>query len=473
VLAAALSISIWFIAIRSPFWLDENVSMFTIKGGFSQILSRQVLPGVPAFPVVLWLWTKLIGPSELGLRLLSILIMLGAACLLYLAARELFEPDAAFIAAIFFCLHPVIYVEAIDVRPYPFAAFAITASIFLLTRLKRDRSNWLPALFGLSAAFIVYFHDLFVVILPGLLLALVTLKADDRKTLWRQLGIAFLVFGLAFLPVIPGLLAMLHSSGTHVFDATPDLGALGQVLGPKIPVAILIIVFVIAGLTRNLDFRSRVDVRTAVVCLSLALVPALLLYGISLATPVHVFVFRYRMVAVPGVALCWAFAITRIRSRNLRLIFCLAFVAAACSHYIVTRASRLENYTWQYALAFAESNASKDHAPVLICSDLPESDDLPMPTSQGVKDNMLFPQISYYHPDITVVPLPRALNQQAMQVGGNFISEASPRGQRFLAMAYLASYSTLDWLTTRARHDYSTRDIGQFGGIKVLEFIPR
>ena len=52
--------------------------------------------------------------------------MLGAVYLLYRSARELFDWDVAVIAAVVFCLHPIVNSESIDVRPYAFAALAIT-----------------------------------------------------------------------------------------------------------------------------------------------------------------------------------------------------------------------------------------------------------------------------------------------------------------------------------------------------------
>jgi hypothetical protein len=107
-LALIVSVATWFRAIRAPLWLDETVSFFIIKGKFSEILSRQGWPGVPAYPYLLWLWTRALGTGEITLRLLSVLAMLGAAYLLYRTARELFDRDIAIVAAVFFCLHPSI-----------------------------------------------------------------------------------------------------------------------------------------------------------------------------------------------------------------------------------------------------------------------------------------------------------------------------------------------------------------------------
>jgi Dolichyl-phosphate-mannose-protein mannosyltransferase len=472
-LALGVSISVWFLAFRAPLWLDETLSFFIIKGRFSEILSRQGWPGVPAYPYLLWLWTKAFGTGESALRMFSVLAMLGAIYLLYRAARELFDWDVAIIAVVLFCLHPIVVAESIDVRPYAFAVLAITTSIFVLVRLRHNDSNWLAALFGFSAACIVYFQFLFVVIVPALAICLFALKVGEPKTLWRQFSIALAVFALAFLPVLPGLQYLFHTSDIHVFSPAPRLAELGQVLGQKRPAFLLVVTLLIAAVTRRLDLRSHFASWPTLLCVSLALLPILILFGVSAGTSIHVFVDRYRLVAVPGVALCWALVVRRIDSRVLRLLFCLAVVAVTAYHYVSLPSARAHNYTWKYALEFAETNASPDGAPVLICSDLPEADHLPMPTGSAVKDSAIFAPLSYYRLSVPVVPLPRALNGEATRIGSQFLQEAALRHERFLALAFSASYNTLDWLASNAAGTHSVRELGVFDGVKVLEFSPR
>ena len=180
-LALAVSISVWFIAIRAPLWLDETISFFQIKGKFSEIMARQGWPAVPVYSFILWPWVRLVGASEIGLRIPSILAMLGAVYLLYRSARQLFDRDVALIAAVVFCLHPVVVSASIDVRPYAFGALAITGSILALVNLRNNDSNWLAALFGLSAACILYFQFLFQSSYRPRHLLCATLKFDKRK----------------------------------------------------------------------------------------------------------------------------------------------------------------------------------------------------------------------------------------------------------------------------------------------------
>jgi hypothetical protein len=472
-LALAVSISIWFIAIRAPLWLDETVSIYLIQGGFAGIMSRQVWPDAPTYSCLLWVWTKAVGMGEIALRISSVLPMLGAVYLLYRAARELFERDVALIAAIVFCLHPIIIFASIDIRPYALAALAINSCILALVSLRRNNSNWLAALFGLSAACIVQFQLLFAVILPALAVCFVALKIADRKTLWRQLGVALVVFGFAFLPVIPRLQYMAHTSGTHVFSPAPSLLELGSTLTLKGLAAIFVVGVLVAAATRRFDLRSRAGGWTILLCTSLALVPILLLYGLSVGTSIHVFVPRYRLVAVPGIALCWAWVASRIDSSALRLLVCTTIVAATGFIYLTTPFLRQHQYSWKYALEFVEKNASVDDAPVLICSDIPESDHMAMPVGPAIMESGILPPLSYYQLSVPVAPLPRALNDEAMRDGSQFLQQAAQHHQRFLAMAFVQSYDTLDWLAKTAAGTYDVHQLGQFDGVKVLEFKPR
>jgi hypothetical protein len=204
----------------------------------------------------------------------------------------------------------------------------------------------------------------------------------------------------------------------------------------------------------------------------LGLIPLLILYGVSLGTSVHIFVFRYRLVAIPGIALCWALIVNRIDSRALRLLFCMAIVATTVYEHSTASDAKQHGPTWKYALEFAQKNASADNAPVLICSDLPESDYRVLPVGAAVKDNALFAPLTYYKLTVPVVGLPRSLNDEATRIGSQFLHEATLRRERFLALAFPPSYDTLDWLQANAEDTYHVRELGTFDDIMVMEFTP-
>ena len=100
---------------------------------------------------------------------------------------------------------------------------------------------------------------------------------------------------------------MFRTSGIHVFAQAPVLLELRQTLtlmqpelGLVQPTLILTGTFLIAALTRRLHLPGRSEGGTVVFCAALALVPILILYGVSATTLTHIFVTRYRLVAIPG-----------------------------------------------------------------------------------------------------------------------------------------------------------------------------
>ncbi len=471
-LLLSISVSVWLLPIRSPLWLDETVSTFTVKGGVAKILARQGWPGVPAYPFLLWLWTKAFGTGEVTMRILSLLAMLGAAYLLYRTARELFDRDAALVATAIFCLHQNIVFASVDIRPYPFAALAATTSIFALVRLRRSHSPWLAALFGFSAACIVYFQFLFAVILPALALCFFLLDTGDRRARWQRTTIALGVFALAFLPVIPGAWYMFHTSGTHVFADAPRWGTVVQTLAKKRLFYPLVVTVMLAVILRRLDLRTRPQRWPVLLCVSLGIIPILILFEISTRTSIHIFVFRYLLIAVPGVALCWAWLMSRIQSQLLRLLFCVMVVVPASFTYLRAPGAGSHDYTWKYAIDAVNASAAPDYAPVLICSDLPESDSLPLPSIDAAHDSVLFAPLSYYPLHAPVIALPRSLNGEAKRAAGDFLHSAAQRRQRFLAMAFIPSWGTLDWLVSQASPAYSAKRMGDYNGILVMEFTP-
>jgi hypothetical protein len=206
-------------------------------------------------------------------------------------------------------------------------------------------------------------------------------------------------------------------------------------------------------------------------CTSLALVPILTLYGLSVGTSIHVFVPRYRLVAVPGIALCWALVVNWMDSRVLRLLFSIALVVVAACICFTAPSFQRHMYSWKYALAFTEKNASADNAPVLICSDIPEADHMRMPVGSAIEESGILAQLSYYKLTVPVAPLPRALNDEAIRAGSQFLQQEAPH--RFLALAFVESFGTLDWLARAAAATHTVRELGVFDGVKVLEFDPR
>ena len=170
-----------------------------------------------------------------------------------------------------------------------------------------------------------------------------------------------------------------------------------------------------------------------------------------MGTSIHVFVPRYRLVAVPGIALCWGLVVSWIDSRALRLLFATALVAVAACVCFTAASFHHHMYSWKNALAFAEKNASVDNAAVLICSDLPEADYMRMPVGAAIEETGILPPLSYYKLTVPVTPLPRTLNEEAIRAGSVFLQQQSERHEVFLPWRLLSRMALSTGFETRLR----------------------
>lgn len=459
----------WFIAINSPLWLDETVSYWQISSGFSRIWDRQGL-SFPGYSYILWAINALFGSREVVLRFPSVLAMTGAAYLLYRIAREFFDQQVASVVVIIFCLYPAIIFAAIDVRPYAFATLAVNFAILSLLRWTSKKSSQYAILFGVAAAAIFYFHYLFGVILVPFALYLLIVKREVWRNFAPQLGIALIAFAVGITPVVPRLLYLLRTAQSHVFSAAPSVTYLPAVFAPGYMLPLLGLAILIAAATRKLVVPDGEPATSAALCLLLGFIPIGILYGVSAQSPMHVFVERYRLVGVPGIALCWGLVLSRINSSVIRVFFAVAVFALAAT---IQLEQPFHGYTWKYALEAANANTAGDHAPLLLCSDLPESDHQSMPADVKSLDVGLFAPLSYYKVASPVVPLPRALNEEAKSQVTRFLAMPLISRRRFLVIAFAASHRTVEWIKDVTKDSYSWRLLGTYDGISVVEYDSR
>src|SRR5579883_2079524 len=277
--ALLISISVWFLAIRFPLWLDETVSFWQISGGFRQIWSRQGA-SFPAYSYILWVTNLLFGHKEIVLRAPSILAMCAALYALYRSARLLFDRESAFISAIIFGLHPVVVFAAIDARPYACGILVTTCSILLLLQLRSSSSASLAIAFGIASAGILYFHYLFSLIYPAYLLVFLAAKRNQPKILRRQLCLALASFAVTCLPIIPHVLYLGRTSESHVFEQAPVFKDFITTLIPQW----WLLLFGVAALVSTVAHRAKPlkqNYSAILICASLAFIPLVLLYDVS------------------------------------------------------------------------------------------------------------------------------------------------------------------------------------------------
>lgn len=472
ILVLCASVVSWLSTIRSPLWLDETISYWQISGGFRQIWARQGL-SFPAYSYILWATKSLFGSTEVVLRMPSILAMLAAAYLLYHIAREFSGFDVAVIVTVVFCLHPIVAFAAADARPYAFGVLTLNCAILSFLRWTKTNSSRYAMLFGISAAGIFYFHYLFGVILAAFAFILIGTRDREWRLFAPQFAVTCVLFVVAMMPVVSRLAYLFRTGPTHVFANSPRSADLLLTIAPGVIVPLFVGALFVAALLGKVGNSDEETEFAKLSSLLMAGVPLITLYSVSSLTNMHVFVERYRLVAIPGIALCWGLLVSCLRSSVIRLSFCVALVAFTLGRFSFSTFS-MENphgYTWKYALEVANEKAAPDNAPLLLCSDLPESNFESMPAD--VTSSGFFAPVSYYKVNSPVVPLPREFNKEAALQVKKFLATAIPGRRRFLLLAYFPSSRTIDWITMITKDSYEPRKVGTYDGVTVMEYVPR
>jgi hypothetical protein len=468
------SLSIWFLAIRAPLWLDETLAYWQVSGGFAKVWTRSALmPSSIGYLYTLWLAKSILGSSEIALKIPSTLAMLGAVYFLFRAARVLFDREFAVLSCIFFCLEYNVVFAATDARPYAFALLATNLAIFAFVVWMTGQQMHQAILFGVAAAGILYFHYLFGAILPAFALYYLAVRYRSIKADLRQLAAVLVAFILVALPLIFRVLSLYQTKVTHVVQELhhPVLAALNTLVPLQTLIGFGVALFV-AALVRKVKLPGRDCFPAGLLCLLLAVVPVSVLFGVSAVTPVHLVIPRYLTVVAPGSALTWALLTSRIDSRLLRQIFCVGLVGLTVFQCFSSPISRQHELNFKRAHALVNANVGKDKVPVLVCSAFIESNFEPMPTDRTSEDALLS-QISYYPIDAPVFMLPMDLNDEAMRIASQTALAAAQRGERFLLVAGPTSYPTAKWLAAYVRGGFTARLLGEFDGeIIVVEFRP-
>jgi len=280
-------------------------------------------------------------------------------------------------------------------------------------------------------------------------------------------------FTLLILPLIYRVLSLYHTRETHVVQELPHSGlAALNTLAPMQTLIGFVATAFLAALLRKVKLPGRDCFPAILLSPLLALVPASILYGVSLATPLHLVIPRYFTVVAPGSALTWGLLTSRIDSRVLRQIFCVGLVAVTVFECFSSPNSRKHEVNFKQAHEFVNANVAKDKAPVLVCSAFIEADFEPPPNDR-TSENALNSQLTYYPINASVVFLPMSLNDEAMRIGKQAVATELERHQRFLVIAAPTSYQTVEWLANYSTGAFSARPIRTFDNeIVVVEFRP-
>jgi 4-amino-4-deoxy-L-arabinose transferase-like glycosyltransferase len=366
ILVAAAALRFATLHLQS-FWLDEAVTVQLLHHGFFDMLSK--LPHSestpPLYYVLAWVWARIFGFGEVGLRSLSAVAGLGTVAVMAACGRRTGGPKGAIAAAAIAAVNPFLVWYSQEARSYALVTFLCAASLLAFLHVLDDRANRraLGAWAALSALALSTHY--FAGFLIGPELVWLAWRGRGEGPVLVATG-AVVVVGAALAPLA---IAQRNTGNTDFLTEGAFLDRLVQVpkqlligygapgqIGLGLVAGVALATLLAAGLLGGAGAaraRKALALGTAAVAIPLLLAAAGLDYVLS----------RNLLVAWPPLAL--AAALGAVRLRTWGAVVLIAALAASLAAIVgVDADARYQRDNWRGA--FHAATAGGQHPRVLI-----------------------------------------------------------------------------------------------------------
>ncbi len=185
------------------YWYDEAITVDLVRQSFRGMLGA--LPHSestpPLYYVLAWVWSKLFGTGEAGLRSLSAVFGTATVPAAYAAARSFVSRRSSIIAAVLVAVSPFLVWYSQEARAYALLVLLGAMSLAFLRRAAEqpDRGWALAWAITSGLALVAHYFALFLVAAEA---AWLLRRASDRRTARRAVagvgGVALALVPLAF-----------------------------------------------------------------------------------------------------------------------------------------------------------------------------------------------------------------------------------------------------------------------------------
>ena len=156
-----------------------------------QIVAHDTSP--PLYYLLLHAWMSIFGTSEVAIRSLSFLFLLGTALTIYFIGKHLWDRKTGILAALLVLTNPFLFHYAFEGRMYALLLLTSTLSVYFF--LKKNRLGFISTT---TAALYTHHFSAFVIFFEGLW-CLVEICHQPIKKNFKNL-LDFLIIGLLYIP---------------------------------------------------------------------------------------------------------------------------------------------------------------------------------------------------------------------------------------------------------------------------------
>ncbi len=135
-------------------WLDEFGTLWTVEANWTDVIPRtlEFQPHSAFYYLINWPFVRLLGESEIALRIPSLLFGLGTVFFIFKAAQWLVGTKAGLLAAGLAALSPQLVEQSANARPYTVGLFFTSLMLAGFVKVVLTGSPWGRVLFVLGGA---------------------------------------------------------------------------------------------------------------------------------------------------------------------------------------------------------------------------------------------------------------------------------------------------------------------------------
>jgi 4-amino-4-deoxy-L-arabinose transferase-like glycosyltransferase len=358
---------------------------------------------------------------EFILRFPTLIGMAVAGYFVYKLAEQGIGKRSGLVAILLFAFNPPIVLIGTQARSYGLALAAVAGSCWMLYRWVETQERQYLIGYVIASTLIFYLHYLFAVLFCAHAAYLAVVFLRERRMLrWRELIVAYAAIGALVLPLLPHIRLLLREGHTLVFTDAPWVVNLTDWLLPSmvafgLVIAALLIQLLAPGCFGGCFSDKRPPIlqqSVLVLLLTWWLIGPVLLFLVSKATPLRMFVVRYLVYSAVAQVLLLAYGGYALFGPRMSSAWALIAVVLSTASPVTILAGRKPGpEALRPFMRIVQAESIGTSPPVFFRSELPEADFYNWRRGNE-KDSYLYTPFVAYPMKNRLLPLPYHLTDE-------------------------------------------------------------
>lgn len=194
-------------------WFDEAIVLHHSQMSLNNLFGiLEEIPHMPAYLILLKIWTFFLGISETSTRFLSILLGLGSVIMAYLIGKEYSGEKAGLFSSFLMAISSLSIYFSLKIRPYSLLILLVMLSFFSLYRYINHREKKYMLIYIISCVIMFYTHMLSLLIIAcQLLYILYLIQFRNKKSLFGVLTITSVALVISLILWSPFMINQLKN----------------------------------------------------------------------------------------------------------------------------------------------------------------------------------------------------------------------------------------------------------------------